>query len=385
MKIKRSKIFLLPIILFSLIIPFFSNAQLNTESQDTEINLIVEGCNDNLICEAVIGENTSNCPLDCPVVTPPVEEDVQEDSSVSRKSSVRKPVFETDIFSNKYFDLENITIVIEHKNVFLSWKNPNQIDFDFVRVMKNDFYTESPFDGVIVYEGIANNFLDHIDEFDKNYYYSFFAKYKDNNFSKGVNFVVNSKNPFYTEEKYLSSENPLNQVFFNPELNIFEFYFTQDNQPLSWEYKILQAQSASPIKIYLPKKDFFGPIDDVFIYADFYDIEKNFLKQEIFKMDYNPGLERYETEIKNIIEGQKIYFDAILIDEKNKESKVSGIININKKIPEEMITVDSCLGESVGWRRILMYFECDFRLAILLLIALLITGTFIRKIILKKS
>lgn len=63
-------IFVFMALLSSFFVPSGAWAQLDTESGTIDVDLIVEGCNNNLICEAVIGEDTSTCPLDCPIPTP---------------------------------------------------------------------------------------------------------------------------------------------------------------------------------------------------------------------------------------------------------------------------------------------------------------------------
>jgi hypothetical protein len=382
MKKENKKLFF--IILFALMFPVFSIAQVDIESRDTDINLIVEGCNNNSICELVIGENTENCPLDCPV-TPTVD----EDESSSRSGSRIIPP--NDIFPNptpifiQYPSIQNVSIKVENKNVFILWSNPDVPNFDFVRIMKNDFYSTSPYEGVVIYEGLLEDFLDTVDEFDKDYYYNFFAKYDDGTFSSVVPIRVNSQNPFYIEREYVNPVNPLKQVFFSPKLNIFEFTFSQNDKQLVWKGKLLQAQAEIPIHVTLPKKNFFGPIYDVYIYADFYNIENNFLRQEIFKMDYRPGLERYEAEIKNITEGQKIFFSAVLVDDEKNQSEVSGIININDSLYVQDVVFDSCLGGTLGWQRVFMYLKCDLRWITLFLIVVIAYSLFRRKFILKKS
>lgn len=56
-------------------------AQLNVESGTIDVDLIVEGCNNNSVCETGLGEDIVTCPLDCPalpptpVVTPVVDSD----------------------------------------------------------------------------------------------------------------------------------------------------------------------------------------------------------------------------------------------------------------------------------------------------------------------
>lgn len=50
--------------------PAVLHAQLDVESGTIDVDLIVEGCNNNLVCEAIIGEDTLTCPVDCPEPAP---------------------------------------------------------------------------------------------------------------------------------------------------------------------------------------------------------------------------------------------------------------------------------------------------------------------------
>lgn len=77
----------------TLFVPTILHAQLDIESGTIDVDLIVEGCNNNLVCESVIGEDTLTCPLDCP--EPPVSVPTSTDEERRPRSASRRS-FETD-------------------------------------------------------------------------------------------------------------------------------------------------------------------------------------------------------------------------------------------------------------------------------------------------
>lgn len=81
------------LVLFVLCIPVVLYAQLDVESGTIDVDLVVEGCNNNLVCEPVIGEDILTCPLDCPEI-PVVPVATSADESGNPRSSHRR-VFET--------------------------------------------------------------------------------------------------------------------------------------------------------------------------------------------------------------------------------------------------------------------------------------------------
>lgn len=70
--------------------------------------------------------------------------------------------------------------------VTVSWKNPTDEDFDYIRIVKNtDRFYGNPFSGHLVYEGKGNYFMDSDVENNKMYYYSLFSRDFAGNYSSG--------------------------------------------------------------------------------------------------------------------------------------------------------------------------------------------------------
>lgn len=334
--------------------PLFLNAQLNIESKDTDINLTVEGCNNNLVCEVALGETLLSCPADCTYVPPAVVEEKKDDARKSRSGGRIIPI--SEIFTEfgiqniDYQNPSNIKIVVEGKNVSLYWNNPEREDFGFIRIMKNDVYSNDPYSGSILYEGALESFKDNINYLDKDYFYNFFAKYKDGYFSPGITFVVNSKTPSVFEDIKTGIENSTDikvpdeelfeKIFFTSKMNIYDFSFTQDSKKLIWKDDYLIANSDNPISVHLPKKEFFGPIQDIFFEADFYDKEGVYLRKEILKMDYVQGQAFYSLILDNISYGDKINFKVFFTDESGEKYLVSGGIKVKDFAYEEPLVKD---------------------------------------------
>jgi len=332
------------IVLCFLILPFSSNAQIDIESYDTNVNLISEGCNNNSVCEPLIGESINNCPLDCNNLGP-VEENKSRRSRAGSRINLDnniKPDIDFDflpIFST-YTDIKNIKISVENKRVNLNWINPIDLNFEYVRVMKNIRYSNNPYDGILVYEGQEAKFTDTLENFDTNYYYSFFSRYSDGTFSIGQVFKIYSDTPSIFEDlnndlkeqvekdKEIKINIPFEKIFFSENLSIYDFKFIQEDKEINWEDQVLFAKPEILLTISLPKKDFFGPIRDIFVELDFYNERNELIRQDFSKLEYSSVDQKYFINVSNLKEKEKIHFKSSMLDDNGKESKISGVIEV---------------------------------------------------------
>jgi hypothetical protein len=70
--------------------------------------------------------------------------------------------------------------------ITVSWNNPSDSDFDFVRVLRStDRFYGSPLIGVVVYEGRGKYFIDNNVKADVKYFYSLFSRDRAGNYSSG--------------------------------------------------------------------------------------------------------------------------------------------------------------------------------------------------------
>ncbi|MFA7193727.1 MAG: hypothetical protein WC087_02325 [Candidatus Paceibacterota bacterium] len=338
-KRKESIIFFV-VILFLFSTPLFLKAQLNTQSGDTDVNLIVEGCNNNLICEANIGEDLATCPNDCSFI-PPAEDDEEPTRDSNRPPSLRQDFFsESNLI--QHLPPTNLKISIEEKNVYLFWNNPKDVNFDFIRIMKNNYYTTNPYEGSIVYEGNLESQSDYLEKFDEDYFYIFFAKYKDGNFSAPVVVSVNSRKPSIFEDIKkevkddieINLEKPFEPIFFSDKLNLYEINFTQNGERIFWKKDILKAYSDIPIELSFSKKNIFAPIDNYFIEIDFFDSNDVFLRREVMKIDYIGGAETYKGNISNLSFVSRLSFKIYIAEKGEQKNVVAGIIDFSNKVEE---------------------------------------------------
>lgn len=326
------------IVLFFILIPNFVGAQINEQSENFDVNLIVEGCNNNTICEAVIGENTDTCPLDCPYVEPETEPQ-QEDRPQKKSNIIKFP----EVYYQNYDhpDVVGASVTVEGKIVFLSWTNPSVYNFDFIRVTKDINFSQSPFDGEVVYEGYANNFFDSIDIFGRDYFYNIFIRYKDGSYSDGVGFVVSANQPSFVSdvggqiEDVDFVEKPQKDVYISDYFSVYDLVFLQNNEKLSWNKNNVITNFHSDIDVYLPKKDFFGEIKDIYLYVEYYDNQGVFYRKDILKMDYSSSGNRYESHLRNLENVSKAKFRLSFIDENQEDNFVTGGIEFEKENEEK--------------------------------------------------
>lgn len=84
-------------------------------------------------------------------------------------------------------NVSGFSAVGEDGAIRLGWKNPKDLDFESVRIVRSDkFFPNGINDGKTVYEGRAESFVDSDVENGKTYYYAAFAKDASGNWSSGA-------------------------------------------------------------------------------------------------------------------------------------------------------------------------------------------------------
>lgn len=103
----------------------------------------------------------------------------------------------------------NIIIERDASGFVINWQNPNDEDFDYVRVLRGvDKKKIGPFYGKVVYEG-RGQYLRDVDVLPgKEYVYSFFIRDKIGNYSSGVSVRASLSLPILNKENI----EPINQV-----------------------------------------------------------------------------------------------------------------------------------------------------------------------------
>lgn len=122
----------------------------------------------------------------------------------------------------------HFTATTTSKGIELSWQNPTDKNFSYVRIMRNNNnFSFDPFNGTLIYEGGGTDFLDKQVESKFNYYYSIFNRQVDGSFSSGAGATA-----FY-------------QLGQNP--NIFEFPPILSPQPSIKYFVVRPDQDLLPI------------------------------------------------------------------------------------------------------------------------------------------
>lgn len=113
---------------------------------------------------------------------------IESDNLLSVRSITQVQVFKTlsrpDIVPPG--NPSNVKAESNDSGITIFWKNPLDLDFDYIRVMKNtDRYYASPFTGTIVYEGRGSYFTDSKVKENTKYFYSLFSRDNSGNYSSG--------------------------------------------------------------------------------------------------------------------------------------------------------------------------------------------------------
>lgn len=114
---------------------FFGNTifafTFDSANSDLDVQLIVTGCNNNLMCEAGLGEDTATCPLDCPAVATTTEEVVTQDDNDQNNRPGNRRNFDavndtgqTSNFDNTVNLYDNLTVFTGTSDVVFSWLTP---------------------------------------------------------------------------------------------------------------------------------------------------------------------------------------------------------------------------------------------------------------------
>lgn len=81
----------------------------------------------------------------------------------------------------------NFEAIPGNKEIKLQWKNPADLDFKGVRILRSEkFYPSNPFEGALVYDGTSAFFNDTGLENGKRYYYTAFSYDSSRNYSSGA-------------------------------------------------------------------------------------------------------------------------------------------------------------------------------------------------------
>lgn len=159
--------------------------------------------------------------------------------------------------------------------IIVSWNNPTDEDFDYIRIMKNDDrYYGSPFIGRLVYEGNGTYFVDGNVKDGNKYYYSLFSRDRAGNYSSGALISVfhNPNNKDIWGDDLVTEEKP------EPLSNLF----IVSQGSLNYDFKIgsvISLSGDSNIKI---KTDYSSNIKNDDMWVQIRDSNRRILSQYFF-------------------------------------------------------------------------------------------------------
>lgn len=157
----------------------------------TRIDVLVENCNNDSICEPLMGENYWGCPLDCdpppPTPTPTSTPTAIPPEDTAYGASIYPDKVASDVWDLTPTNVAFIRISVLGKNVKISWINPENKAFNGVVVLRSPyFYPQDPLEGKIIYEGKGTTFTQSDLKPGTDYFYTIFTKSKAGNYSSGA-------------------------------------------------------------------------------------------------------------------------------------------------------------------------------------------------------
>lgn len=182
---------------------------------------------------------------------------IQTDNLLGETTSLDNQIFRTLslLDTTPPSNPTNVKASSDLSGITISWDNPTEEDFDYVRVMRNDDrYYGSPFIGHLVYEGSGKYFTDSNVIKNHKYFYSLFSRDKAGNYSSG-SLVSIIHNPLGLDN-WGSDLTPIETV--SPLPNIFTI--TQNSSAYDfYPGSVFNLSGDEPINI---KTNYFSRIED---------------------------------------------------------------------------------------------------------------------------
>jgi len=233
-------------------------------------------------------------------------------------------------------NVSNFRAFPEDKKIILKWENPDDKDFKGVRIVRNDkFYPLDPENGIIIYEGKGNSFVDENLENGKRYFYGAFAYDKSGNFSSGavVSAVPQGKipvSPLPVPEEIFPSVSPLPEI---EKIGIEDFIFIQNNKTIKPKKgKLLEVKAGLPLDIFLDYEKTPEVLKTIMITIE---KENKFFS---FLLRINKTKTFYTASLLAPEESGIYPFTIIILDYKNQAlKKIKGILKIEK--PKQLIGI----------------------------------------------
>lgn len=148
-------------------------------------------------------------------------------------------------------NVSSLKAVPGDEKITLSWKNPNNIYFDGVRIVRSDrFYPASIDGGEVIYEGRGNYYEDKGLINGKKYYYALFTYDKNRNYSSGavISAVPNKDGKIVEPGLPEVIPGPMASEIEKITINDFEFYVNGQKVPII-DGKNIELNAKDPLTI----------------------------------------------------------------------------------------------------------------------------------------
>ncbi len=218
----------------------------------------------------------------------------------------------------------NLKAISKTNGIVVSWNNPPEEDFEYVRLMKNkDRYHSNPFEGNLIYEGSGIYSFDAEVKDNTKYYYSLFSRDKSGNYSSGslVSIIYNPTTSV-VDKNILPDVSEENIKKFSNSYKVVQDYVAYDFN--TWD--TLSLSGDRPISIKTKKSEFSK--DDYWVEI------RNFVAGDIIAQYFFHTEEDEKGEISVTVpyfEREELY-TIIIYKYNQKEAEVTliGEFDINK-------------------------------------------------------
>lgn len=139
--------------------------------------------------------------------------------------------------------VSNLRAISGINRIVLQWDNPLDDHFVSVRIIRSEKgFPQDAYDGVLVFAGRGNLFIDRDVSIDRNYYYGVFAVYSGDVLAAPAVVVG-----YAVKEPDIVSDVPITDLF-----EFEDFSFKQDGLELKVVGGLVSVKSNLPIEVYLP-------------------------------------------------------------------------------------------------------------------------------------
>ncbi len=222
-------------------------------------------------------------------------------------------------------NVNNFTATARETDILLSWENPEDTNFDSVRIVKNEnFYPADINDGTVIYKGASQTFTDGNVRIGKVYYYAAFAHGKNGSWSSGALAFAQIQPPV-TPVAPVTPVTPITPVFPQEKylkLSDFDFYSNGVKLPVINE-KMVEPQANRELIVSINYEKIPANYKKLF-----FELNAN---QNKYLYLFTPNEEKtvYGVRLVSPLQEQGYPFRIVFLDEENKfVSELQGELSV---------------------------------------------------------